>query len=233
MARIRTIKPEFFTSESVCSVSPLARLLFIALWCEADREGLLQWKPKTYKIRYLPCDNADIDALADELIKQDMITLYEVDNVTYCEIDGFTRHQVINNREKESELPRVNHASPRVKAEGRKGKEGKEGKGKEHIYDEIFLKFWEVYPKKTAKLESEKVFLRQCKKFKADDIIEGAKKFALSCKGKDPQYIPYPATWLNGGRWADDYKPPKKQHSELPEDFGVADGEEVTLMEGF
>lgn len=124
-------------------------------------------------------------------------------------------------------------AEGRQRATLKEDKKGKEGEEKKHIYDETFLKFWEVYPKKTAKLESEKVFLRQCKKFKSDDILEGAKKFALSCKGKDPQYIPYPATWLNGGRWADDYEPPKKQHSELPEDFGVADGEEITLMEGF
>ncbi len=31
MARIRTIKPEFFTSEDVVALSPLARLLFISV----------------------------------------------------------------------------------------------------------------------------------------------------------------------------------------------------------
>ena len=51
MARIRTIKPEFFTSEDIVALSPLARLLFIALWCEADREGRLVWKPT---IRAIP-----------------------------------------------------------------------------------------------------------------------------------------------------------------------------------
>lgn len=32
MARIRTIKPEFWTSEQVMGCAPLARLLFIGLW---------------------------------------------------------------------------------------------------------------------------------------------------------------------------------------------------------
>ena len=41
MARIRTIKPEFFTSDDICALSPRARLLYVGLWCEADREGRL------------------------------------------------------------------------------------------------------------------------------------------------------------------------------------------------
>ena len=63
MARIRTIKPEFFTSEDIVSLSPLARLLYVALWCEADKEGRLVWKPLTFKLRYLPADDCDIKAV--------------------------------------------------------------------------------------------------------------------------------------------------------------------------
>lgn len=134
MARIRTIKPEFFTSESILSVSPLARLFFIGLWCEADREGRLKWKPKTLKFRYLPADAVDIESLSDELIEEGMINIYSVDGDEYCEIPSFTSHQVINNREKDSELPpNDGNASttrqPRVKAEGRKEGKGKERKG--------------------------------------------------------------------------------------------------------
>lgn len=129
MARIRTVKPEFFTSESVCSVSPLARLLFIGLWCEADREGRLKWKPKTLKIRYLPVDSCDILSVANELISEGMISVYEIDGHSYCDIPSFKSHQVINNRERESVLPeRVPTRDPRVKAEGRKEGKGKEGK---------------------------------------------------------------------------------------------------------
>lgn len=132
MARIRTIKPEFFTSESILAVSPLARLFFIGLWCEADREGRLKWKPRTLKFRYLPADSVDVETLCDELESEEMISIYTVDNVDYCEIPGFKSHQVINNRERESEIPlRVGTREPRVKAEGRKEGKGREGKGKE------------------------------------------------------------------------------------------------------
>lgn len=132
MARIRTIKPEFFTSEDIVSLTPLARLFYVSLWCEADREGRLAWKPKTLKMRYLPGDDCDVNALASELTEAGMVELYEVNGRTYAEILSFKNHQVINNRESESVLPaRDVDASARVKAEGRKEGKGKEGKGKE------------------------------------------------------------------------------------------------------
>jgi hypothetical protein len=128
MARIRTIKPEFFTSEDIFGLTPLARLFYVSLWCEADREGRLEWKVGTLKARYLPADNCDINSLAQELIDMGLIVLYEVDGKKYAEIPTFVEHQIINNREAESKIPaRVPHAST-TRESGREGKEGKEGK---------------------------------------------------------------------------------------------------------
>lgn len=128
MARIRTIKPEFFTSNDIVSLTPLSRLFYISLWCESDREGRLNWNTKTFKMRYLPADNCNIDDLANELIEAGLIVVYEIDDKKYAEIPSFKNHQVINNRESESVLPsRVKVACKRVSAEGRKeGKERKE-----------------------------------------------------------------------------------------------------------
>lgn len=153
MARIRTIKPDFFTSEDIVSLSPLARLLYIATWLEADREGRFPWRPKTLKLRYLPGDECDIDELVIELTDAKLIMPYEVDGQAYAEIPSFTRHQVINNREAASEIPpregdacptrarRDNDASiTRDDARGTPlvGKEGKgrEGKGSTPVSDE-------------------------------------------------------------------------------------------------
>lgn len=122
MSRIRTVKPEFFTSEDIVELSPLARLLYIGLWCEADREGRMVWKPKTFKIRYLPADDCDIAALCAELVDGGLAELY---GDGYAYIPAFLSHQHINPRETPSTLPeptrkakngtrapRVNHASP-------------------------------------------------------------------------------------------------------------------------
>lgn len=143
MARIRTIKPEFFTSEDIVGLSPLARLLYIAVWCEADRDGRLTWKPKTLKMRYLPADSCDIDALCTELVDGGLVRLY---GDGFALIPRFTTHQHINPREAASTLPdpdecatrpaRVNDASttraepvdhaPVTRREEGKGKEGRE-----------------------------------------------------------------------------------------------------------
>lgn len=110
MARIRTIKPEFFTSEDIVSLSPLARLLYIAMWIESDREGRLVWKPRTFKIRYLPADSCDIDSLCRELIESGLVVLY---GDAYAYIPTFTSHQHINPRESQSHLPFPDEAATR------------------------------------------------------------------------------------------------------------------------
>lgn len=102
MARIRTIKPEFFTSEDTCALSPLARLLYVGTWLEADREGRFRWNPKTLKTRYLPDDPCDALGVASELINRGLVVLYG-DGLAY--IPTFLEHQFINPRESKSKLP--------------------------------------------------------------------------------------------------------------------------------
>lgn len=102
MARIRTIKPEFFTSADVMRLTPLARLLYIGLWCEADREGRLPWRPASFRVRYLPADDCAIDDVCRELIEAHLVVLYGDD---LAHIPSFTRHQAINARESPSMFP--------------------------------------------------------------------------------------------------------------------------------
>jgi hypothetical protein len=133
VARIRTVKPDFFTSEDIVALTPMARLLYIASWCEADRDGRMVWRPRTMKMRYFPADDCDIDALARELHASRLVVPYG-DGLAY--IPSFARHQHVNPREAQSVLPapetaRVDDASARVSDAqgGRKGKEGKERNG--------------------------------------------------------------------------------------------------------
>lgn len=67
-----------------------------------------------------------------------------------------------------------------------------------------FNRFWSAYPKKKSKADAEKAF----KKVKVPievllNAIEKQKKSADWIKNGG-QYIPYPATWLNGKRWEDE-----------------------------
>lgn len=134
MARIRTIKPDFFTSEDIVSLSPLARLLYVAIWCEADKEGRLVWKPMTLKFRYFPGDACDISALCEEVLSAGLVVLY---GDGYARIPTFKAHQHINPRESASQLPGPDAPltrEPRVGARAARDDDaqgGREGKGKE------------------------------------------------------------------------------------------------------
>ena len=135
MARIRTIKPEFFTSEDIVGLSPTARLLYIALWCESDREGRLVWRPGTFKLRYFPADKINIETVCRELTDRQLVIPY---GQGYAYIPTFLQHQHVNPREAASNLPvpdasaRVNDASARV-PHAQVGREGREGKGREGV----------------------------------------------------------------------------------------------------
>lgn len=216
MARIRTIKPEFFTSEDIVSLGSFARLLYVALWCEADREGRMYWKPKTFKLRYFPADDVDIQALCDELIVRGLVRLYG-DGLAY--IPTFLQHQHINPRESASTItapgtdasgtrdPRVSNACARDSdVQGGRERKGKEGASPTRPG---FDRFWQAYPKKASKGQAEKVW----QKLSPDEqlteqilqAVERAKTRA-DWQKQEGQFIPYPATWLNAKGWEDSPK---------------------------
>ena len=93
MARIRSVHPSFFTDEAVVSCSPLARLLYIGLWTDADDQGVFEWKPLQIKMRLLPGDNADTAALLSELVDVGLIHRQDVGAKPYGFIRDFRRFQ--------------------------------------------------------------------------------------------------------------------------------------------
>lgn len=163
MARIRTIKPEFFRHEELYQAEkesglPL-RVAFAGLFTVADREGRFKWKPTQIKFDVLPYDNVDFSEVLTYLADFGFILKYEVSGKTYGCIPSFKDHQVINNKEAKSLLPpppdvnqRDFHASFTRGQRVLDGREGKEGKGREHIKPvcdavaEIFGRAYESNP---------------------------------------------------------------------------------------
>lgn len=98
MARIRTIKPEFWTNERVMECSVSARLLFIGMWNFADDLGRLALAPKTIKAQVFPSDDISFDTIRgmiQELSKNGLVLIYEVDGKEYLQIVGW-QHQRID-----------------------------------------------------------------------------------------------------------------------------------------
>lgn len=115
MARIRSIKPNFFTSDDTCRCSRDARLLFIGLWTEADREGRLEDRPQQIKTRLFPDeDDMNIGTLLDELHAAEMIERYAVGVFRVIQIRNFAKHQRPHPKEAASTLPPLSDSNFRV-----------------------------------------------------------------------------------------------------------------------
>jgi hypothetical protein len=99
MARIRTIKPEFFRHEQLAELPALCRLLFIGLWTLADRFGRLEDRPKRIKIEVLPYDSGDVNKMLDALAAAGFIVRYVVGGQRLIAIPSFETHQRFTGKE--------------------------------------------------------------------------------------------------------------------------------------
>ncbi len=105
MARMRAIKPGFFTNDLLAEIEPLGRLLFAGLWMVADREGRLEDRPRRLKAEILPYDNADIDGLLDGLAERGFLIRYRADGQQLIQVVNWGKHQQPHYKEVASTLP--------------------------------------------------------------------------------------------------------------------------------
>lgn len=80
-------------------------------------------------------------------------------------------------------------------------------KGDARGIPEAELRIYALYPKKVGRGQAIRAIKTALKKISAEDLETAVKEYADDCLGKDPQYIPNPATWFNGERWLDENKP--------------------------
>lgn len=100
MPRIRTIKPEFWSSPAIGKLDPLDRLLFIALWSFADDEGRGRAIPRELAGFAFPWDNIDDERITEGLRRlsgESMVTLYTVEGMPLFQITNWEKHQKVKN----------------------------------------------------------------------------------------------------------------------------------------
>ena len=109
MARIRTVKPDFFRHyelyQAENQVAMPLRVAFAGLWTAADREGRFKWQPEVLKLDCLPFDVLDFADVLEALLEHEFIGKYAVGGKSYGYIPSFKEHQVVNQREAKSTLP--------------------------------------------------------------------------------------------------------------------------------
>lgn len=226
MARTRNIKPAFFDNDTLGSLDPLVRLLFIGLWCIADRDGRLEDRPRRIKKTILGYDDAtaeETSGMLQQLADNGFIIRYEVDSEEYIQIVNFNKHQNPNIKEKASEIPpppgfesgtyqKHNTSTVQTPCKDEKKEEStpRDTERQPGLQEMRFNQFWEEYPVKKSKETARKAWAKlkpTAELFETIMAAVRASKNSLDWTKDNGRYIPHPATWLNGGRWEDELTP--------------------------
>lgn len=164
-----------------------------------------------------PRSEADFDRALAVMHSVGLIVRYEVDGTMYLQVNKFDEHQPGLHKRTSSKFPEIPGNSRKFqgipseeKGTEEKGTEG-EGKGTGTAQArgddaDLFDVFWDAYPKKRAKEAARKAWLRR----RPDRELLDVMLHALSIQRHSPewvkdggQFIPLPATWINGARWTD------------------------------
>ena len=226
MARIRTIKPDFWTDEEIVELDPLDRLLFIGLWNFCDDQGFIDYRPKKIKMQVLPADDVDLPAAMERLRRASLVDAYDAPSGVVAHIRNWSKHQRVNNPSKPRYIAadlqeRASFAEPSTgllspnyswSPEGK----GREGKGRdicasadaERESDPEFDEWYALYPRKKGKGQAMKAYRAARKIASAETLLDAIKAQAPTLTAKGTEYCPYPSTWLNGRRWEDEIEKP-------------------------
>lgn len=165
MARIRSIKPDFFRHEAlqdaeIANPGKYPMMVFAGLWGHCDSKGRFEWRPRQLKLDILPFLPFDMAETLEILAKSGMVNRYEVDGKSYGEIPTFEKHQRLSGKEvTEGEK----HPEPNGEATGKQSgsnrdeQESQEGKGREEEGNGINLA-----PAKPARFDPAAMPLPEC-----------------------------------------------------------------------
>lgn len=230
MARIRTIKPEFFRHEELYQAEqeeglPL-RVAFAGLWTACDKAGRFRWQPRQLKLDCLPFDDVDFSRVLDALWSRGFLVKYEVDGRQFGFVPSWDRHQFVNNKERASDLPEPNENNILTRGErvnvacetrGDKEREGEsKGKGTDsrsrpvtRLTDEEFEKFKRAYPRRKgsqpwqpARKKLDTLIANGVTTL--DEVVSALQRFiGFDPDKRDTEFIPQAVKWLNDHRWRD------------------------------
>lgn len=207
MARIRTVKPEFWTDETMAELPRDVRLLFLGLLNHVDDAGRCVDNPRLIKAAVFPLDD-DVTAelirrWLDELSTKARVVLYEASQRRYLQVSNFRKHQKID-RPQESKLPdpadcNIVSVSPDQGAFDEPSTNDPRTIDDDSLPDQVsgigicigtrdqgpareareseFETFWSTYPRRVGKGNAERAFVKAAKRAGAETIIDAAARW--------------------------------------------------------
>lgn len=214
--------PNRIIKESICSSDSLSQLndfqenFFFRLIVNCDDFGRMDARPAILKARLYPLRERltlkDIQSALRALADVGCVEVYEVDGKPYLHLPSWEVHQQIRAKKSKYPAPDDNRKQmissdiicPRnpIQSNPNPIRESESESNARSTSD--FDEFWAVYPKKVGKGEARKAFQKVKVPVAALIAAVEQQKKSAQWQRDNGQYIPYPATWLNQGRWEDE-----------------------------
>lgn len=223
----RWIRERCRSSQSLANLSDKAERLFWRLTTVADDFGRFEAEPEIvqsecFKRAANRPSLTDVNKCLQMLADENIVKFYNQNNKLYGVFDNWELHQgkpradkskypnpvsvrrclhmqtnaLVSVSESVSEDYKNNLTSPR------------ESIGAPQVgADMFFTTFWDTYPRKVGKEAARKAWKKiNPSETLAQQIIDSLPNQITSeqWQKEDGQFIPYPATWLNQGRWEDE-----------------------------
>jgi hypothetical protein len=235
MARIRTIKPEFFRHEQLQDLQKqhsdlCPMLVFAGLWTVADKAGRFEWRPRQLKLDILPFLEFEMESTLELLRSAHLVNQYEVGGKQYGEIPTFRDHQRITGKEALSpeRYPRNNRESPvnTLRSQEVEKEVEKEVEVEKEIpsnSDELIFKIAQTYPESKYRNEMEipvSISNAIIKAIGLEDgnwqsVLDFTKAYADSID--DPTYIMSPEKFYGDPR---NYRRTWRKRGDKPSQYG-------------
>lgn len=120
MARIRTIKPEFWSDEKTGKLSAFATKLFLGMLTFSDDYGVIEFNSSQLRARIFPYNNGSLTKRIEAIIHQELSVLvrqFVYNDKKFLQITNFSKHQRIDHPGKTT-VPKATLAKIRESSRG-------------------------------------------------------------------------------------------------------------------
>jgi len=227
----RIIKESICSSGSLDGLSDFEENFFYKLIVNCDDYGRFDARPSILKARCYPLrDSLRLNLIEDALLQLERagcVEVYTVDGKPYLRLPSWELHQQI--RAKKSKYPAPDgfglptrqsdsngnqlisddSICPRnpIQSESKTKNTSRAREDCEPDYPPLFLRFWELYPKRKSKGAALKAWKKiNPSRELCEKIGDALKRLKASREwaADGGKYIPNPATWLNAAGWEDE-----------------------------
>jgi hypothetical protein len=124
-----------------------------------------------------------------------------------CNVTGVTKERKVPTPSKERNLYNniPNPSNHGLRSEGTNPRAlGTNPRAQSAPWMPSFEQFWEIFPRRVGKGTAKKAFKHAANRASFAEILDGARRYAKECVGRETQYIKHPSTWLNADCWLDE-----------------------------